>query len=65
MVKISNTSYENEIHRVESPFNEDFKNIHIFFQGGPNFGVGTAEQFRENGQKHGNLLLSKFGSGQF
>ena len=25
MVKISNASYENEIHRVESPFNEDSK----------------------------------------
>ena len=32
MVKISNASYENEIHRVDSPFNEDSKNI-IFFQG--------------------------------
>ena len=27
MVKISNASYENEIHRVDSPFNEDSKNI--------------------------------------
>ena len=27
MVKISNASYENEIHRVDSPFNKDFKNI--------------------------------------
>ena len=27
MVKISNTSYENEIHKVDSPFNEDSKNI--------------------------------------
>ena len=26
MVKISNTSYENEIHMVDSPFNEDSKN---------------------------------------
>ena len=30
MVKISNASYENEIHRVDSAFNEDSKNI-IFF----------------------------------
>ena len=30
MVKISNTSYENEIHSVDSPFNEDLKNM-IFF----------------------------------
>ena len=27
MVKISYTSYESEIHRVDSPFNEDSKNI--------------------------------------
>ena len=27
MVEISNVSYENEIHRVDSPFNEDSKNI--------------------------------------
>ena len=30
MVKISDASYENEIHSVDSPFNEDSKNI-IFF----------------------------------
>ena len=34
MVKISNASYENEIHRVDSPFNEDSKNV-IFRQGRP------------------------------
>ena len=39
----------NEIHMVDSPFNEDPKNIN-FFQGGPNFGGGTVEKFRENGQ---------------
>ena len=27
MVKISNASYENKIHRVDSPFNEDSNNI--------------------------------------
>ena len=27
MVKISDASYENEIHRVDSSFNEDSKNI--------------------------------------
>ena len=31
MVKIQNTSYENEIHRVDSPSNEDSKTI-IFFR---------------------------------
>ena len=29
MVKISNASYENEIHRVDSPFNEDSKNMFL------------------------------------
>ena len=32
MVENSNTSYENEIHRVESPSNEDSKGI-IFARG--------------------------------
>ena len=27
IIKISSASYENEIHRVDSPFNEDSKNI--------------------------------------
>ena len=49
MVKVSNASYENEIHRVDSPFNEDSKNI-IFCQRDPNFGGETAGKFRENGQ---------------
>ena len=34
MVKISNASYENEIHKVNIPFNEDSKNI-IFWPGRP------------------------------
>ena len=50
MVKIQNTSYENEIHRVDSPSNEDSKTI-IFFQGDPNFGGEAAVKFRGNGQK--------------
>ena len=49
MVKISSASYENEIHKVDSPFKENFKNI-IFGQGGPNFGGGTAGKVWENGQ---------------
>ena len=63
MVKISNASYENEIHRVDSPFNEDSK-IYLFCQGGPNFGGGTAGKFREM-EKQGNILLCKLGSCQF
>ena len=34
MVKIPNASYENEIQRVDSPFNKDYKNI-IFWPGRP------------------------------
>ena len=30
MVKISNASYENEIHRVDSPFNKNSKNMLLF-----------------------------------
>ena len=64
MVKISNASYENEIHMVDSSFNEDFKNI-IFLAREALFSGGrTAGKFRKNGQKQGNLLLCKLGSGQ-
>ena len=48
MIKFSSSFKSNEIHTVDSPFNEDPKNI-IFFQGRPNFGGGTAGKFRENG----------------
>ena len=42
---IANAFYEKEIHRVDiSPFNEDYKNIIFFGQGGLNFGKGTAEK---------------------
>ena len=49
MIKVSSSFKLNEIHRVDSPFNEDPKNIN-FFQGGSNFGGGTVGKFRENGQ---------------
>ena len=49
MIKFSSSFKLNEIHRVDSPFIEDLKNI-IFFQEDPNFGGGTAGKFRENGQ---------------
>ena len=48
MIKFSSSFKLNENHTVNSPFNEDPKNI--FFQGGPNFEGGTAEIFRENRQ---------------
>ena len=47
MIKFSGSFKLNEIHTVNRPFNEDPKNV-IFFQGGPNFGGGTARKFREN-----------------
>ena len=37
MIEFSSSLKLNEIHIVDSPFNEDPKNI-IFFQEGPNFG---------------------------
>ena len=49
MIKFSSSFKLNEIHTVDSYFNEDPKYI-IFFQGGPSFGGGTARKFRENGQ---------------
>ena len=47
MTKISNAFNENEIDIVDSPFNEDSKNIFFFGQGGPNLGVGMVGKFRE------------------
>ena len=41
MVKISETSYENDIYRVDGSFNEDSRNIIFFCQGGLKFGEGT------------------------
>ena len=48
MIEFSSSSQENEIHLVDSLFNEISKSI-IFFDGGPNFGGGTAGKFREMG----------------
>ena len=48
MIEFSSSLKLNEIHMVDSPFNEDPKII-CFFQGGPNFGGGTAGKFRKMG----------------
>ena len=45
-IEFSSSFKLNEIHIVDSPFNEDPRNI-IFFQGGPNFRGGTVGKFRE------------------
>ena len=49
MIKFSSSFKLNEIHIVDSLFNEDPKNIN-FFQGSPNFRGGTAGKFRKNGR---------------
>ena len=48
MIEFSSSLKSNEIHIVDSLFNEDPKNI-SFFQVGSNFGGGTAGKFREMG----------------
>ena len=43
MVQISNASYENEIHRLDSSFNEDFKNIFFLAREALILGKGRSE----------------------
>ena len=43
MIKISNASYENEIHRVDSPFKENSKNIIFLAREALNSGKGRPE----------------------
>ena len=57
MVKNSNTFYENEIHRVNSPFNEDSKNIIFLAMEALISGKGRPENFRENGPKTGKPIV--------
>ena len=60
MVKISNASYENEIHRVGKPFQRGFQKYIFLGQGGANFGGGTAGKYRENGQKQGTYCYANW-----
>ena len=53
---------KHEIHIVDSPFNEGPKN---FFQGGPNFGRGTAGKFREMDNKSDIYSSASLRGGQF
>ena len=64
MIEFSSSLKLNEIHVVDSPFNEDPKNI-IFFQGGPNFGRGMVGKFRENGAIARTSIIMQIESGQF
>ena len=47
MIKISNASYESEIHRVDNPFNEDSKNIIILAREALISGEGRPENLRK------------------
>ena len=47
-----------EIHRVDSLFNEDSKNIFFFGQGSPHFGEEMARKFRESGQTRETLCYA-------
>ena len=47
MVKISNASYENEIHRVDIPFNEDSKNIFFLAREALISGDGRSENLEQ------------------
>ena len=60
MIKFSSSFKLNEVHRVDSPFNEDPKNI-IFFQGDPNFGGGTAGKLREMGNNRDIYCYANWG----
>ena len=60
MIKFSSSFKLNEIHRVDSPSNEDPKNI-IFFQGGPNFGGEMARKFREMGNNRDIYCYANWG----
>ena len=60
MVKISNASYENEIHKVDSPFNKDSNNI-IFCQGSLNFGGGRPENLGRMARNRETYCYANYG----
>ena len=63
-IKFSGSFKLNVIHRVDSPFNEDPKNIN-FFQGGPNFGGGMAGKVREMGNNRDIYCYANWGMVNF
>ena len=60
MIEFSTSLKLNEIYLVDSPFNENSKDI-IFFLRGSNFGGGTAGKFRGNRQKQRHLFYANRG----
>ena len=63
MIKFSGSFKLNEIHVVDSPFNEDPKNI-IVFQGGPNFGEGRSNNLGKIG-KTGTSIVMQIGVAEY
>ena len=57
MIKFSSSFKLNEIHIVDSPFNEDL----IFFQGGPNFGGGRPENIGKMGNNRDIYFYANLG----
>ena len=66
MVEFSSSSWGNQSHKVDSPFNEDSKNI-TFSREALIWGKGRPENVRKMSifYMQGHLLLFKSGSGQF
>ena len=62
MVKISKASYENQIHRVNCPFNEDSK-MFFFFREALILGEGWPENLGKMAKNRETVLLCKLGSG--
>ena len=63
MIKFSSSFKVYEIHRVDSPFNEDPKNI-IFFQGGLISGEGRPENLGKWAIT-GTYIVKQIGGGEF
>ena len=60
MIKFSSSLKLNEIHRLDSPFNKDPKNI-IFSQGGPNFGERQPENLGKMGNNRDIYCYANWG----
>ena len=64
MIEFSSSFKLNEIHTVDSPFNEDPKNIN-FFQGGPKFGEGRPENLGKMGNNRDIYCYANWGVANF
>ena len=64
MIKFSSSFKLNEIHTVDSPFNEDPKHI-IFSQGSPNLGEGWPENLGKMGNNRDMYCYANWGTMNF